>query len=438
MGARVLLVGSGAREHAIAWKLSQSPRLDALIAAPGNPGIGACAELRPLAIPRPGAPPADIDAFLDAAAALARAERADLAVIGPEDPLAFGIADRLEREGVAVFGPSQAAAEIEWSKSYAKDLMRRHVIPHGACAEFEDFDAAQRYVASRPGNVVVKADGLAAGKGAIVTSSHNEAQAALRDLMVSGSLGASGRTVVIEDRLSGPEVSAHAFCDGRTVAHMPFACDHKAVYDGDRGPNTGGMGAYSPPSWLTDAHADLIRRDVTEVALAALAAEGRPYRGALFPGVLVTSDGPRVLEFNSRLGDPEAEVLLPRLESDLLEVMLACASGTLDRVDVRWSPRAAVTVVLVPGGYPDAYETGMPIAGLDDVDSDCLVFHAGTQVADGRIVTAGGRALAVTALGATVAEARAAAYRNVERIRFDRMHYRHDIGARELEAAVGA
>jgi len=431
----VLLIGSGAREHAIAWKMRQSPRLASLCVAPGNAGIAQLADVAPLAIPKPGAGAVQVAAFLDAVVALARERRADLVVIGPEDPLSFGVADRLEAEGVAVFGPTAAAAEIESSKAFAKDLMARHGIPMGACARFDGYDAAAAYVESRPCDVVVKADGLTAGKGAIVTSSHDEACAALRDLMLHSALGAAGRTVVIEDRLDGRETSAHAFSDGRTVVHMPFACDHKAVYDGGRGPNTGGMGVYSPPSWLQASVAEAVRRDVTEATLRALRQEGRPYRGVLFPGIMVTAGGPRVLEFNARFGDPETEALLPRLESDLLEIMDAVASGTLASVDVRWRNDASVCVMLASGGYPGAYETGKPIDGLDDIDPGVLVFHAGTKRdSSGRIATNGGRVLAVTATGATVGEARERVYANVARIRFDGMHYRTDIGASEAVA----
>ncbi len=433
----VLLIGSGAREHAMAWKLRQSPQLGALHVAPGNAGIAEIAETAPLAIPKPGAPQAQIDAFLEDAIALARDRKVDLVAIAPDDPLVFGLADRMEAAGFAVFGPSKAAARIEGSKAFAKELMERHGIPMGACARFDDFEAARRYVESREGDVVVKADGMTLGKGSIVTSSHDEAVEALRRLMVEGELGASGRTVVIEDKLTGREASAMAFTDGKTVAHMPFSCDHKPVFDGNRGPNTGGMGAYSPPSWLRETDAERIRRDVTEAAVRAMAAEGHPFKGIIYPGIIMTTGGPRVIEFNCRFGDPEAEVLLPRLESDLLTIMLAVADGTLDRIDVRWSDRAAVTVMLASGGYPGAYETGKPIDGLDEVDPDVLVFHAGTKRDEtGRLLTNGGRVLAVTATGATFATAREAAYRNVARIRFEGMHYRSDIGANEVAATV--
>lgn len=429
----VLLIGSGAREHAIAWKLRQSPRLRALCVAPGNAGIAQVADTAALSIPKPDADADRARAFLDDVVRLARDRRADLVVIGPEDPLALGLTDGLEAEGIAVFGPSKSAAEIESSKAFAKELMQRNQIPAGASARFEDFDAARRYIESRQCDVVVKADGLAAGKGAIVTSSHEEAVEALRALLLGRSLGAAGSSVVIEDRLSGRETSAHALSDGENVVHMPFACDHKPVFDGDHGPNTGGMGAYSPPSWLSEDIAEQIRRDVTEAALRGLASEGRPYRGVLFPGMMITAEGPRTLEFNARFGDPETEVLLPRLESDLLEIMLAVAEGRLHEVAVRWSERACVSVMLASGGYPGPYETGKPIDGLGDVDREVMVFHAGTKRDEsGRTVTNGGRVLAVTATAPSMAEAREKAYANVRRIRFEGMHYRTDIGASEV------
>jgi phosphoribosylamine---glycine ligase len=433
----VLLIGSGGREHAIAWKLRQSPRLGSLTVAPGNGGIAKIADCVPLAVPKAYATAAEVAAFGEAVLAIARERHTELVVVAPDDPLALGLVDIVEGAGVRAFGPTKAAARIEASKAFAKELMRRHGIPMGEAARFKEFDAARAYVESRTRDVVVKADGLAAGKGTIVPGSRAEAVETLRALMVEGSLGPAGRSVVIEDKLAGPETSAHAFSDGKTVAHMPFSCDHKAAFDGNRGPNTGGIGAYSTPSWLPEGTAEQIRREVTEAAVRAMASEGVPYKGVLYPGLIVTADGPRVIEFNARFGDPETQALLPRLESDLLEIMLAVADGTLHRVDIRWSGRAAVIVVLASAGYPGAYETGKPINGLDDVDGDVIVFHAGTRRADdGRIVTSGGRVLAVTAVAETMAAAREQAYRNVERIRFEGMHYRRDIGAGEVAVKV--
>ena len=433
----VLLIGSGAREHAIAWKLRESPKLGALYVAPGNAGIAQIADTLPLSIPKPGAPRSEIDTFLGAASKLAKDQHVDLVAVAPDDPLAFGLADHLLAEGFTVFGPTRAAAEIESSKTFAKALMQRHGIPMGAVTPFEDYDAARHYVGERGCDVVIKADGPALGKGTIVPATHEEALDALRSLMVDGALGPSGRRVVVEDRLEGPEVSAMAFTDGKTVTHMPFSCDHKPVFDGNLGPNTGGMGAYSPPSWLQPDSAEQIRRDVTEAAVRAMADEGRPFAGVLFPGLIITRDGPRVIEFNARFGDPECEVLLPKLETDLLEIFEAIANGRLEKVDVRWNDDAAVTVMLASGGYPGAYETGKPISGLDDLDPEIMVFHAGTKRDDsGRLVTAGGRVLAVTAAAPTFAAAREKVYANIARVHFEGMHYRTDIGA--SEAAVTA
>jgi phosphoribosylamine--glycine ligase len=433
----VLLIGSGAREHAIAWKLRQSPKLGALYVAPGNAGIAAIADCVPVAVPNAHAAESEIEAYSQNVVELARSRKIDLVIVAPDDPLAFGLVDRLEAAGIRAFGPNKAAARIESSKAFAKDLMRRHGIPMGKVARFDDFEAARAYVESRPCDLVVKADGLFVGKGTVVPSSHEEAISVLRSMLVDGAMGAAGRTVVIEDMLVGRETSAMAFTDGRTVAHMPFSCDHKAAYDGGRGPNTGGMGVYSPPAWLDATTAETIRRDVTEATVHAMADEGTAFRGILYPGLFVTEDGPRVIEFNARFGDPEAEALIPLLDSDLLEIMLAVTERTLDKVDISWSSDAAVTVMLASGGYPGAYEIGKPIEGLGEVDHGVMVFHAGTKRdGGGRIVTNGGRVLAVTARGASIADARAKAYSNVERIRFDGMHYRTDIGAHELAVEV--
>lgn len=435
----VLLIGSGAREHAIAWKLRQSPRLDALYAAPGNAGIAQIAECVPLAIPNPHAPQVEIDYFLSEVVRIARECRAGLVVVAPDDALAIGAVDVLEAVGIRAFGATKAAAQIEASKSFAKGLMRRHGIPMGATAEFNDFESARAYIESRPVDVVVKADGLIAGKGSVVTESHAEAIDVVRGMLQEGTHGGAGSSVVIEDLLIGRETSAMAFTDGTTVVHMPFSCDHKPVYDGNRGPNTGGMGVYAPNAWLDATMAATIRRDITEAALRAMAAEGTPFRGILYPGIMVTAEGPRVIEFNARLGDPEGEALLPLLDSDVLEIMLACTDGTLDRVDVRWSDAAAVTVFVASHGYPDKYETGKPITGLENIDGDVAVFHSGTKRdASGGWVTNGGRVVAVTATGATLEAAREKAYDNVRRISFEGMHYRTDIGRLGVGEVINA
>jgi phosphoribosylamine--glycine ligase len=420
----VLVIGSGAREHAIAWKLRQSARLNDLFCAPGNPGTAEAADNLAIA-----------DSDFDGIVAACKDHRVDLVVVGNEDPLAAGIVDRLAVEGIAAFGPTRAAAEIESSKAFAKELMARHGIPTAPFAVFEDAAAARDHVWSQLGPFVVKADGLARGKGTFVTRNAEQAVEAIDAIMVQRIFEASGDRVVIEQRFSGPEVSAMAFTDGKTVAHLPFSCDHKPIFDGDEGPNTGGMGAYSPAVWLDEATADTIRRDVTEAALRAMAEEGRPYQGVLYPGIMVTEHGPIVIEFNCRLGDPEAEVLLPRLESDLLEICWAAVNNRLDEVELRWSNEACVAVVLASGGYPGAYATGLPIEGLVDLDPDVQAFHAGTKRADdGSLATGGGRVLTLSARGATMEEARAKAYRNVERIRFEGVHYRRDIGAPKAQA----
>ena len=414
----VLLIGSGAREHTIAWKLRQSPRLDGLFVAPGNPGMAEVGTSLAL----------DVRDF-DAVVSSCREHRIELVVVGNEEPLAHGLVDRLAVEGIAAFGPSQNAAEIESSKVFSKELMARHGIATAPFATFDSVEAARAHVEAQSGALVVKADGLALGKGVIVTGSTQEALKALDTIMSQRAFGAAGERVVIEQRLSGREVSAHAFTDGKTVAHLPFACDHKPIFDGDQGPNTGGMGAYSPPDWLSDTTAGAIHSDVTETAVRAMMAEGRLYSGLLYPGLMVSDSGFNVIEFNCRFGDPEAQVLLPRLESDLLEVFWAVANNRLGDIELRWSPDACVGVVLASGGYPGKYEKGLSIEGIADLDADVLVFQAGTaRRDDGALVTAGGRVLTVVASGATLAEAREKAYRNVERVRFEGRYFRRDIG----------
>ncbi|MEX0800102.1 MAG: phosphoribosylamine--glycine ligase [Dehalococcoidia bacterium] len=423
----VLLVGSGAREHAIAWKLRQSPKLTDLFVAPGNAGTASLGANLDIAA-------SDVEGLTRAA----RDERCELVVVGPEDPLSRGLVDRLAVEGIAAFGPSLAAARIESSKSFAKELMRTHGIPTAAYATFDNRTDALNYVDSLRDPPVVKADGLAAGKGSIVCDSKEEAVQAIEAMMGSAAVfGESGSTVVIEERMSGREVSAHAFTDGRTTVPMPFSCDYKRARDGDEGLNTGGMGAYSPPGWLDSDTAGRIDEEITRAAVAAMMSEEAPYRGVLYPGVMITADGPRVVEFNARLGDPEAQVLLPRLKTDLLEICLAVAENRLHEMEIQWSDEACVAVVVASGGYPDEYQTGFPIAGLGAVEEDALVFHAGTAFGeDGSVVTSGGRVLTVAALGATLSEARAKAYRNVQRIHFSNRHYRRDIAAPAQEARV--
>ncbi len=414
----VLLLGSGGREHAIAWKLAQSPRLTKLTIAPGNPAMRDLGELVPEV--------ATMD--LDAVVALADRTRADLVVVGPEDPLAAGLTDRLTDAGFRVFGPTRAAAQIEASKAFANQLMAEAGIATSTSEGFDDPEAAKTFVRDCGYQVVIKADGLAAGKGVTVCDDVAEAKAAIDRVMVDRAFGDAGARIVVEERMFGRETSAHAFTDGTTVRHMPFSCDHKPVFDGNVGPNTGGMGVYSPPGWLDDETAARIRTDVTERAVAAMAAAGRNYAGLIYPGMMVTEAGPKVVEFNCRFGDPEAEVLLPKLRTDLLDILEAVADHRLADVEVEWDDAATVGVIMASGGYPDAYETGKPIRGLETVDPEVQVFVAGAREEAGQLVTGGGRVLCVVASGATIDEARGLAYDNVARISFEGAHFRTDIG----------
>jgi phosphoribosylamine--glycine ligase len=422
---KVLLVGSGAREHALAWKLRQSPRLTELLVAPGNAGTAAIATNLPIATN-------DIDGICDAA----REHSIDLVVVGPEDPLARGLVDTLDQFGIAAFGPTRAAAQIEASKAFSKRLLQDNDIPTAPSIIFDNRYDAQNYARSRTGALVVKADGLAAGKGVFVCDSPEEAVRAIDELMgEDSSFGSAGGTVLIEERLVGREVSAHAFTDGVTVVPMPFACDYKRIGDGDEGPNTGGMGAYSPPPWLDEALEPFIHERITEAAIQAMANNGTPYKGALYPGLMVTERGPQVIEFNCRMGDPETQVLLPRLKSDLLDILWAVTNDRLSEAEVQWSTDACVAVTIASGGYPGEYQTGFPIAGLGSIEPGVMVFHAGTAVSEtGEVVTAGGRVLTVSATAPNLQEARAKAYRNVQRIHFSRAYYRRDIAAPSQDA----
>ncbi len=426
---QILIIGSGGREHALAWKLAQSPRVDRIFVAPGNGGT----DVRNT---QPGAPVVNVPIAEDAPAeliAFARRERAGLTVIGPEAPLAAGLADAFRAAGLRCFGPSQAAARLETSKAFAKAFMARHGIPTARHATFTDFATALAHLHSVDYPVVVKASGLAAGKGVIVPEDLAEATSALRAIMVDRAFGAAGDEAIIEERLAGPEVSLLGFSDGRVVVAMPPAQDHKRVFDGDRGPNTGGMGAYAPVPWLApDAVAEL-----TQVALQraveGMASEGTPYVGVLYAGLMLTPDGPRVLEYNCRFGDPETQVILPLLASDLLDVLEACVDGRLAARDVCWRPGAAATVVAASAGYPGSYPKGRAITGADAAAAlpGVTVFHAGTRWTDDDVlVTSGGRVLAVTGAGADLRAALDQAYAGIAQIHFAGMHHRRDIGAK--------
>jgi phosphoribosylamine---glycine ligase len=426
---RVLLVGGGGREHALAWKIAQSPALTRLFAAPGNPGIARHAECVPVK-----------DTALDDLLALARRERVDLAVVGPELPLALGLADRFRAAGLAVFGPSAAAARLESSKAFAKDLMSRHGIPTARFQTFSKVHAARQYCRELGAPLVVKADGLAAGKGAMVCQSLDEADRAVTACMEERAFGDAGLTVVIEEFLVGEEASFFALSDGTNVLPLGAAQDHKTVFDDDAGPNTGGMGAYSPAPVLDAALQERVMAEIVQPAIAAMAKEGAPYAGVLFAGLMITGDGPRLIEFNCRFGDPECQAILPRLDQDLLPLLESVAAARGLPASLGWRPEASVCVVLASAGYPGKYETGRPISGLNregQLDSgggsgSVNIFHAGTALEGGRLVTAGGRVLGVQALGRDVREAITNAYAAVARIRFDGAHFRKDIGRKAI------
>jgi phosphoribosylamine--glycine ligase len=420
MHMRVLVVGGGGREHAIAWKLSQSPRVTELLAAPGNAGTAQIAENVAVSAE-------DVDTLLR----LAQERAVDLTVVGPEVSLAAGIADRFAEAGLLLFGPTQAAARIETSKAFAKDLMLRHGVPTANAAVFDDYDDARRYVEGTPAPVVIKADGLAAGKGVVVARTKEDALEALRLQMVERQFGAAGDRVLVEECLEGEEISVFAFVDGRNVSSLVAACDYKRQGDGDSGPNTGGVGAYSPPPshlWNDDIDRE-VRDRIIEPVVRALSEEGAPYVGALYAGLMHTGTGPQVIEFNCRLGDPETQVLLPRLKTDLADVMIAAARGDLSDVELAWDPRPCVGVVLSSGGYPGAYETGFEIDGLDVEQADTVLFHAGTRLdgASGRVVTDGGRVLMAVGLAPTLGEARKVAYDRAAAVGFEQAFWRTDI-----------
>ena len=420
---RVLVIGGGGREHAIVWKLAQSPRSPELFAAPGNAGT---AELATNLDVRAD----DVEGML----AAVRANAIDLTVVGPEGPLAAGLVDRFRADGQRVVGPNQAPARIESSKSFAKQTMAAAGVPTAAFAVFDDRAAAVAHVRKlgmlRPGaSIVVKADGLAAGKGVVVAATLDEALAAVDDAMEGGRFGEAGSRVVVEECLIGQEVSVFCFTDGKRVTPLVAACDYKRIFDGDEGPNTGGMGGYSPLPWWDAALERRIRETCVEPVVRALAAAGSPYTGVLYCGLMLTDDGPRVIEFNARFGDPEAQLVLPRLENDLLDVIDAVLDERLGSLNLRWSDEAIVAVVLTSAGYPGSYETGMPIAGLDGLPDGALVFHAATALDSGRLVTSGGRVLTAVGRGATFADARRTAYAAAERIDFTGKYHRGDIAS---------
>ena len=416
---RVLIVGGGGREHAIAWKLKQSPRISQLFCAPGNAGIAELAVCVPIKA-------TDLDALV----LFARSEAIDLVFVAPDDPLALGLVDRLEAAGIRAFGPRSQAAVLESSKAFAKDLMRRYRIPTADYQVFDDVKAALAHVAGAELPLVVKADGLALGKGVVIAHEREEARAAVTDMMVNSRFGQAGQKLVIESFLSGPELTLLAFTDGRTIHPMVTSRDHKRACDNDQGLNTGGMGAVAPGADLDENAWRQLRETILQPTVDAMRAEGRPFKGVLYFGLMLTQDGPKVIEYNARFGDPEAQVVLPLLETDLLDIIEAILDERLDQLEIRWKSGAACCVVAASGGYPAAYQTGYPILGLDKVPSDCLVFHAGTRREGDAVLTSGGRVLGVTALGRTVEEAVGRAYRALDVIAFKDMHARRDIGRR--------
>ncbi len=422
---KVLLIGSGGREHALAWKLKKSPLLTELFAAPGNPGIGECATLLSLNTD-------DHTAVLS----FCRDADIDLVVVGPEAPLVAGLADTLRAGGIATFGPSAAAAQLEGSKGFTKDLCARYDIPTGAYQRFNNAPKAKAYIRQQGAPIVVKADGLAAGKGVTVAMTIEEALAAVDDCF-EGAFGAAGAEVVVEAFLDGEEASFFCLSDGKTALALATAQDHKRVGDGDTGPNTGGMGAYSPAPVMTPDMVERTMKEIIEPTIRGMAESGYPFTGVFFAGLMITARGPELIEYNVRFGDPECQVLMMRLQSDLLPLLNAAATGTLDRVSAEWSDDAALTVVLASKGYPGAYDKNTPIRALPDPQNGAKVFHAGTAMQDGQLVATGGRVLNVTARGASVGEAQARAYALVDAVEWDNGFCRRDIGWRAVERERG-
>lgn len=413
---KVLVVGSGGREHAIVWALAKSPRVTELFCAPGNAGIAQLATCVPI-----GA--TDVEAMV----AWAKENKMDFVVVAPDDPLALGMVDALEQVGIPAFGPRKNAAIIEASKAFSKELMRKYQIPTAKYATFNDMDKAIAYIHAEGAPIVVKADGLALGKGVTVAATEEEAVAAVKSMMEDNKFGASGATVVIEECMTGPEVTVLCFADGEHISPMPSSQDHKRAYDGNKGPNTGGMGAISPTPYYTAEIAQRCVKEIFEPTMAAMKAEGRPFQGVIYFGLMLTADGPKVVEYNARFGDPECQALLMRLDTDLMDILEACVNGALDQLDIHWNENPSCCLVLASGGYPLAYEKGKVITGLDQVQN-AVVFHAGTAEKDNQIVTNGGRVLGVTALGTSLDEAIENAYRAAKPIHFDQMHFRTDIG----------
>ena len=420
---KVLVIGGGGREHAVCKKLSESPLVTELLCAPGNAGIAQVARCVP-----------DVKATdVPAIVALAKAEQVDFVCVTPDDPLALGCVDALEEAGIAAFGPNAQAAQMEASKVFSKNLMHKYGIPTAKSEVFTDADAALAYLATQQAPIVVKADGLALGKGVVVAQTIEEARQAVEEMMRGGKFGKSGARVLIEECMFGREVTVLCFCDGKTIVPMRASQDHKRVFDGDKGPNTGGMGAFAPSPLYTEEIAKRTEQEILLPTLRAMNAEGITFKGVLYVGLMLTAQGPKVVEYNARFGDPETQAVLPLLESDLMEIMMAVREQRLSGMDIRWKEQAAACIVLASGGYPGKYESGKVISGLEDAQAmGATVYHAGTKLVDGAYVTAGGRVLGVTALGNTLADAVHSAYAAAEKIHFEGAHMRRDIGSRDL------
>ena len=416
---KVLIVGGGGREHAIAYCVAKSSKVEKMYCAPGNAGIAELAECVPIGAME-----------FDKLVTFAKEKEIDLAIVGMDDPLVGGLIDEFEKAGIRAFGPRKNAAILEGSKAFSKDLMKKYDIPTAAYENFDNADEALAYLETAKFPIVLKADGLALGKGVLICNTLEEAKAGVKEIMLDKKFGASGNTMVVEEFMTGREVSVLSFVDGKTIKTMTSAQDHKRAKDGDQGLNTGGMGTFSPSPFYTKEVDEFCRKYVYQKTVDAMAAEGREFKGIIFFGLMLTEDGPKVLEYNARFGDPEAQVVLPRMKNDLIDVIEACIDGTLDQVDLQFEDNAAVCVVLASDGYPVAYEKGLPITGLDEFKKHegYYCFHAGTKFNGDQIVTNGGRVLGVTAKGATLKEARANAYKATEWVKFDNKYMRHDIG----------
>lgn len=425
---KVLVIGAGGREHALCWKISQSKRVSKVYCAPGNAGTGRCAENINIKPDDPG----ELLRF-------AKKEKIDLTVVGPEQPLVLGITDLFTENGLRIFGPSKYCSRLEGSKSFAKNLMKKYGIPTADFKVFSDAASAKAYVREKGAPIVIKADGLAAGKGVTVAGTIEDAEKAIDDAIARKIFGAAGSIIVVEEALSGEEASILAISDGKNKVMLDSSQDHKRVFDYDKGPNTGGMGAYSPAPVITKDLFEKIEKQVIDPLIKGMAEEGNPFKGVIYAGIMVTENGPEVLEFNVRFGDPETQAILPRIKTDLVDIMEGSVDGRLDRIKMQWDKKSAVTVVLASVGYPGEYEKGKIIEGLDDCrnDKDTVVFHAGTRTEDGAVVTSGGRVLNVTSLGDDLKGAIEAAYKTVGKIKFNGMYYRKDIGQKGIKVQHG-